>query len=55
MSLGEMFQYKYKKNSPNHMLVKCLVEGCPWKIMAHGVEGNESCEFILTKMSIHLR
>ncbi|RVW90191.1 hypothetical protein CK203_041990 [Vitis vinifera] len=36
------FQYKYKKNSPNHMLVKCLVEGYPWKIATHVVEGNEN-------------
>ncbi|KAL6325978.1 hypothetical protein AAG906_038470 [Vitis piasezkii] len=36
------FQYKYKKNSPNHMLVKCSVEGCPWKIATHVVEGNEN-------------
>ena len=41
MSLGGTFQYKYKKNSPNHMLIKCLVESCPWKIIAHTVEGNE--------------
>ena len=40
MSLGGTIQYKYKKNSPNHMLIKCLVEGCPWKIIAHVVEGN---------------
>ncbi|KAL6333931.1 hypothetical protein AAG906_039345 [Vitis piasezkii] len=34
------FEYKYKKNSPTHMSVKCSVEGCPWKITAHTVEGN---------------
>ena len=33
MSLAERFQYKYKKNSPTHMSVKCSVEGCPWKII----------------------
>ena len=42
MSLGGRFQYKYKKNSPNHMLVKCSVEGCPWKIATHVVERNEN-------------
>nr|CAN61574.1 hypothetical protein VITISV_023349 [Vitis vinifera] len=40
MSLGGRFEYKYKKNSPTHMSVKCSVEGCPWKITAHAVEGN---------------
>ncbi|KAL6347439.1 hypothetical protein AAG906_025154 [Vitis piasezkii] len=40
MSLGGRFEYKYKKNSPMHMSVKCSVEGCPWKITAHAVEGN---------------
>ena len=40
MSLSGRFKYKYKKNSPNHMSVKCLVEGCPWKITSHAVEGN---------------
>ncbi|RVX16585.1 hypothetical protein CK203_006028 [Vitis vinifera] len=34
------FEYKYKKNSPTHMSVKCSVDGCPWKITAHVVEGN---------------
>ncbi|RVW66874.1 hypothetical protein CK203_064248 [Vitis vinifera] len=41
MSLARRFQYKYKKNSPTHMSVKCAVENCPWKITAHAVEGNE--------------
>ena len=41
MSLAGRFQYKYKKNSPTHMSVKCLIEGCPWKITTHAVEGNE--------------
>ncbi|RVW64611.1 hypothetical protein CK203_048506 [Vitis vinifera] len=41
MSLAGRFQYKYKKNSPTHMSVKCSVEDCPWKITAHAVEGNE--------------
>ena len=40
MSLSGRFKYKYKKNSPNHMSVKCLVEGCPCKITSHAVEGN---------------
>ena len=40
MSLGGRFEYKYKKNSPTHMSVKCSVEGCPWKITAHVVERN---------------
>ncbi|KAL6326014.1 hypothetical protein AAG906_038506 [Vitis piasezkii] len=40
MSLGGRFEYKYKKNSPMHMSVKCSVEGCPWKITTHAVEGN---------------
>ncbi|KAL6315450.1 hypothetical protein AAG906_000742 [Vitis piasezkii] len=40
MSLGGRFEYKYKKNSPTHMSVKCSVDGCPWKITAHAVEGN---------------
>ena len=40
MSLGGRFEYKYKKNSPTHMSVKCSVKGCPWKITAHAVEGN---------------
>ncbi|RVW13636.1 hypothetical protein CK203_088779 [Vitis vinifera] len=40
MSLGGRFEYKYKKNSPTHMSVKCSVEGCPWKITTHAVEGN---------------
>ncbi|RVW75287.1 hypothetical protein CK203_055327 [Vitis vinifera] len=35
MSLAGRFQYKYKKNSPTHMSVKCSVEDCPWKITAH--------------------
>ncbi|XP_059599268.1 uncharacterized protein LOC132255235 [Vitis vinifera] len=41
MSLAGRFQYKYNKNSPTHMSVKCSVEDCPWKITAHAVEGNE--------------
>ncbi|WJZ99969.1 hypothetical protein VitviT2T_018371 [Vitis vinifera] len=41
MSLARRFQYKYKKNSPTHMSVKCSVEDCPWKITTHAVEGNE--------------
>ena len=41
MSLARRFQYKYKKNSPTHMSVKCSVEDCPWKITSHAVEGNE--------------
>ncbi|XP_059593539.1 uncharacterized protein LOC109122719 [Vitis vinifera] len=41
MSLVGRFQYKYKKNSPTHMSVKCSVEDCPWKITTHAVEGNE--------------
>ncbi|WKA11339.1 hypothetical protein VitviT2T_028847 [Vitis vinifera] len=41
MSLAGRFQYKYKKNSPTHMSVKCSVEDCPWKITTHAVEGNE--------------
>ncbi|KAL6316378.1 hypothetical protein AAG906_018081 [Vitis piasezkii] len=41
MSLAGRFQYKYMKNSPTHMSVKCSVEDCPWKITAHAVEGNE--------------
>ena len=40
MSLGGRFEYKYTKNSPTHMSVKCSVDGCPWKITAHAVEGN---------------
>ena len=40
MSLGGRFEYKYKKNSPTDMSVKCSVEGCPWKIKAHAVDGN---------------
>ena len=40
MSLGERFEYKYKKNSPMHMFIKYSVEGCPWKITAHAIEGN---------------
>ncbi|XP_019071897.1 uncharacterized protein LOC109121624 [Vitis vinifera] len=40
MSLGGRFEYKYKKNSPTHMSVKCSVESCPWKITAHVIEGN---------------
>ena len=41
MSLGGRFQYKYLKNSPKHMSVKCSIELCPWKITAHAVAGNE--------------
>ncbi|WKA06497.1 hypothetical protein VitviT2T_024393 [Vitis vinifera] len=41
MSLAGRFQYKYNKNSPTHMSVKCSVEDCPWKITAHAVEGNQ--------------
>ena len=41
MSLVGRFQYKYKKNSHTHMFVKCSIEGCPWKITIHTIEGNE--------------
>ncbi|XP_010655185.1 uncharacterized protein LOC104880400 [Vitis vinifera] len=41
MSLAGRFQYKYKKNSPTHMSVKCSVEDCPWKITTHAIEENE--------------
>ena len=41
MSLGGRFQYKYLKNSPKHMSVKCLIDLCPWKITTHVVAGND--------------
>ena len=41
MSLAERFEYKYNKNSPTHMSIKCSVEGFPWKITTHTVERNE--------------
>ena len=40
MLLGGRFQYKYKKTSPTYMSMNCLIEGCPWKIIAHTVKGN---------------
>ena len=42
MSLGGRFKYKYKKNSPHHMSVKCSIESCPWKITTHAIERNET-------------
>ncbi|RVW75157.1 hypothetical protein CK203_053908 [Vitis vinifera] len=47
MSLAGRFQYKYKKNSPTHMSVKCSIEDCPWKITTHAVEGNEILRVLL--------
>ena len=41
MSLGGRFQYKYTKNSPKQMSVKCSIDDCPWKITTHVVAGNE--------------
>ena len=41
MSIGGRFQYKYLKNSPKHMSVKCSIDDCPWKITAHAIAGNE--------------
>ena len=37
MSLVDRFQYKFKKNSPKQIYVCCLVDGCPWRIIAHSV------------------
>ena len=41
MSLGERFQFKYTKNSPKKMSVKCSIDDYPWKITTHVVTGNE--------------
>ena len=41
MSLGGRFKYKYMKNSPKHMSVKCSINDCLWKIIAHTVARNE--------------
>ena len=30
-----------QENSPTHMSIKCSVEGCPWKIATHVVEGDK--------------
>ena len=37
MSLVGRFQYKFKKNSPKRISVYCLVDGCPWRIIANSV------------------
>ena len=42
MSLGGRFQYKYTKNSPKKMSVKCSIDDCPWKITTHDVVGNDT-------------
>ncbi|RVW49070.1 hypothetical protein CK203_111715 [Vitis vinifera] len=63
MSLAGRFQYKYKKNSPTHMSVKCSVEDCPWKMTAHAIEENEILRVYtyqvnhnhILKMSVQLR
>ena len=37
MSLAGHFHYKFKRNSPQHMIVICSVETCHWKITARAV------------------
>ena len=54
MSLAERFQYKYKKNSPTHMSIKCLVEGCPWNITIHAVKRNEILQVHTYQVNHHI-
>ena len=37
MSVGGHFRYKFKRNCLKHMIVICIVKGCPWKATAHTV------------------
>ena len=37
MSIGGLFRYKFKRDFPKHMIVICVVEGCPWKVTTHVV------------------
>ena len=37
MSLGERFQYYFKRNFYRHMIVVCIVNECPWKITCHAI------------------
>ena len=47
MSLGGRFQYKYTKNSPKKMSVKCSIDDCPWKITTRAMGGGEGGNEIL--------
>ncbi|XP_028799212.1 uncharacterized protein LOC114754590 [Neltuma alba] len=40
-SLAHKFGYRYVKNDRHKMIVKCCVDGCPWKISAYGVAPND--------------
>ena len=37
MLIGGLFRYKFKRDFPKHMIVICVVEGCPWKVTTHVV------------------
>ena len=37
MSLGCRFRYKFKRNCLKHRVVICVVEGCPWKVIARAI------------------
>ena len=54
MSLAGRFQYKYNKNSPTHMSIKCLVEGCPWNITIHAVKRNEILQVHTYQVNHHI-
>lgn len=41
MSLVGHFRYKFKGNSPQHIIVICNVETCPWKIIARAIDATQ--------------
>ena len=37
LSIGGLFLYKFKRNSPKHTNVVCSVDGCPWKVKTNAI------------------
>ncbi|XP_054813400.1 uncharacterized protein LOC129314046 [Prosopis cineraria] len=41
-SLAHKFGYKFLKNKPGQVIVKCAIEGCPWYIEAYKFGGKDN-------------
>lgn len=39
-SVAKCFKYKFKRNTSKKILVRCAVDGCPWKVTAYGVRNT---------------
>ena len=52
MSLVGRFHYKFKGNSPQHTIVICNAETCPWKIIACAIDATRVVQ-VHTFRNIH--